>query len=139
MKIEFENLGCIEQGSVELNDFTIFCGKNNSGKTYAMYSLYGLLEKEFDIRFNFVKEIIVTLKKEGTYRLNVVDIFEKHQQEMIKHIQDHFKEYMPRLFGVTEKEFDKTSITLDFNGENLQERAIKKSAKRILSLGKNKE
>lgn len=139
MKITFKNLGSIEQGSVELNDFTIFCGKNNSGKTYAVYSLYGLLEKEFEIRFNFVKEVISKLKKDGTYHLEVSNILKDHQTEMIKHIEDHFKEYMPRLFGVTEDEFSSTSIHLDFSGENLQERAFKKKAKRVLSLGKNKD
>ncbi|MDD4915157.1 MAG: AAA family ATPase [Methylococcales bacterium] len=51
MKIQFENLGCIEQGSVELNDLTIFCGKNNTGKTYVMYTLYGFLARKFPLNF----------------------------------------------------------------------------------------
>jgi len=89
MKIDFKNLGGIDEGSIELNGFTLFCGKNNSGKTYAMYSLYGLLEKEFDIRFNFVKEVVTNLKKNGTYRLEVSTILNLHQKEMIKHIDLH--------------------------------------------------
>ncbi|MEY3881324.1 MAG: hypothetical protein RIQ94_2120 [Pseudomonadota bacterium] len=139
MKIEFENLGGIDKGSIELNDFTLFCGKNNSGKTYAMYSLYGLLEKEFDIRFNFVKEVVANLKKNGTYRLEVSTILNLHQKEMIKHIEGHFKNYLPRLFGVTDDDFANTEIHLDFNSDNLQERAFKKATKRMLSLGKNKD
>lgn len=31
MKIDFENLGNIEKGSIELNDFTLFCGKDTRG------------------------------------------------------------------------------------------------------------
>lgn len=139
MKIDFENLGGIDEGSVELNDFTLFCGKNNSGKTYVMYSLYGLLEKEFDIRFNFVKEVVANLKKNGTYHLEVSSIIDQYKNEMIKHIEEHFKEYLPRLFGVTDNEFSNTKIRLDFNGENLQDRAFKKSATRMISLGKNKD
>lgn len=139
MKIDFEHLGGIDKGSVELNDFTLFCGKNNSGKTYVMYSLYGLLEKEFDIRFDFVKGIISRLKKDGTYSLKVSDTINQYQDKMIEHIEYHFKEYLPRLFGVTDEEFSGTMIGLDFSGEKLYERAIKKPAKRILSLGKNKD
>jgi hypothetical protein len=139
MKIDFENLGGIDKGSIELNDFTLFCGKNNSGKTYAMYSLYGLLEKEFDIRFNFVKDVVSKLKKDGTLRLEVSEILNQYQKEMIKHIEEHFKEYLPRLFGVTDDEFSKTAINLDFNGEDLQGRAFKKSANGTLSLGKNND
>ena len=139
MKIEFEHLGGIDKGSIELNDFTLFCGKNNSGKTYVMYSLYGLLEKDFDIRFNFVKKIIEKLKQEGTHRLNVSDILNLHQKEMVKHIEDHFKKYLPRLFGVTDEEFSSTEIHLNFDNENLQTRSLKKSAKNTLSLGKIKD
>lgn len=139
MKIDFENLGNIEKGSIELNDFTLFCGKNNSGKTYAMYSIYGLLEKEFDIRFSFVKGIVEDLKRVGTYRLEIDQVLTQHKKEMVKHIEEHFKHYLPRLFSMPDDEFSKTFIKLDFNGENLQERAFKKPDKRMLSFGKNSD
>lgn len=139
MKIDFENLGGIDKGSIELNDFTLFCGKNNSGKTYVMYSLYGLLEKDFNICFDFVEELIDRLKKNGTCHLEISSILDQHQKEMINHIEEHFKDYLPRLFGVTDDEFSKTAIHLDFDGENLQERAFKKSIKHILSLGRTKD
>ncbi|MBK8816384.1 MAG: AAA family ATPase [Methylococcaceae bacterium] len=140
MKIDFEHLGGIEKGSIQLNDFTLFCGKNNSGKTYVMYSLYGLLEKDFDIRFNFVKKIIEKLKLEGTYRLDVREVFNSNQIEMVKHIEEHFKKYLPRLFGVTNEEFSNTTtIRLNFDDEDLQARSIKKPAKNTLSLGKIKD
>ena len=29
--------------SIELNDITVICGKNNTGKTYLTYSIYGFL------------------------------------------------------------------------------------------------
>lgn len=139
MKIDFENLGGINKGCIELNDFTLFCGRNNSGKTYAMYSLYGLLEKEFDIRFHFVKEIIKKLKQDGTHSLDVKEILDLHQKEMVENIEHHFKEYLPRLFGVTDEEFSNTAIHLNFDGEDLQIRAFTKPAKRMLSLGKVKD
>jgi len=139
MKIDFEHLGGIDNGSIELNDFTLFCGKNNSGKTYVMYSLYGLLGKDFDIRFNFVKKIIEKLKQEGTHRLDVRQILASHQKEMVKHIEEHFKEYLPRLFGVTDEEFSDTAIHLNFDDEDLLARSLAKPAKSALSLGKIKD
>ena len=139
MKIDFQHLGGIDKGCIELNDFTIFCGKNNSGKTYAMYSLYGLLEKDFDIRFDFVKKINNKLKQEGTWKVDVREILSLHKDEMVKHIQDHFKKYLPRLFGVTDEDFANTEVLLNLDDENLQQQAIKKSAKNALSLGKVKD
>lgn len=37
MKIKFKNLGPLEKGEFDLNKLTIFCGKNNTGKTYVNY------------------------------------------------------------------------------------------------------
>ena len=39
-----ENFGCIEKGSFMTKPLTVFCGSNNSGKTWAMYALYFFLE-----------------------------------------------------------------------------------------------
>ena len=44
LKIELENFGVLKQAEFTLGDFTILCGKNNTGKTYATYALYGFLD-----------------------------------------------------------------------------------------------
>lgn len=43
MKLQFEQLGSLHAGEIELADLTIICGKNNTGKTYITNSLYALL------------------------------------------------------------------------------------------------
>ena len=43
MKIKLQNLGILKTAEFELGDLTIICGKNNTGKTYAVYTLYGFL------------------------------------------------------------------------------------------------
>ena len=44
MKIKVENLGNIEKAELELGNLTILTGKNNTGKTYIAYALYGFLD-----------------------------------------------------------------------------------------------
>ncbi|MBF2761099.1 MAG: hypothetical protein ISN28_12710 [Ectothiorhodospiraceae bacterium AqS1] len=39
-KFKVENLGAIREGEFTQKPLTIFCGPNNSGKTWVMYSLY---------------------------------------------------------------------------------------------------
>ena len=43
MKFRFKNLGPIEDAELELSDLTIIAGRNNTGKTYMVYTLYGFL------------------------------------------------------------------------------------------------
>jgi predicted ATPase len=44
MDISIQNLGAIKQADISLGDFTIICGKNNTGKTYVTYAIYGFLD-----------------------------------------------------------------------------------------------
>jgi len=49
----FDHLGPIEHGAVELGDLTVFCGKNNTRKTYVSYLIYGFyhyLSKNISLR-----------------------------------------------------------------------------------------
>lgn len=45
MKFRFRNIPPIQDAEMELGDFTIIAGKNNSGKTYLSYALYGFLKQ----------------------------------------------------------------------------------------------
>ena len=44
MKFRFKNLGPIKEADLELGDLTIIAGRNNTGKTYLAYALYGFLK-----------------------------------------------------------------------------------------------
>ena len=44
MKFIFKNLGPIHEAELELGDLTILAGRNNTGKTYVAYTLYGFLQ-----------------------------------------------------------------------------------------------
>ena len=43
LKIYLKNLGILKHAEFSLGDLTLICGKNNTGKTYADYALYGFL------------------------------------------------------------------------------------------------
>ena len=48
MKFIFKNLGPIHEAELELGDMTIIAGRNNTGKTYVAYTLYGFLDRYSD-------------------------------------------------------------------------------------------
>ena len=59
MKFRFKNLGPIKEADLELGDLTIIAGRNNTGKTYLAYALYGFLK-----RWEWSPEAIVRLMRE---------------------------------------------------------------------------
>lgn len=42
-RFSFKNIGCISTGEINAKPLTLLCGKNNTGKTWVMYGLYGFL------------------------------------------------------------------------------------------------
>lgn len=45
--VHVKNFGKIEEASVEVAPLTLFVGDNNSGKSYMMTLIYGLLTMDF--------------------------------------------------------------------------------------------
>ena len=55
MKFIFKNLGPIHEAELELGDLTIIAGRNNTGKTYVAYTLYGFLKMFSDVNSFFLE------------------------------------------------------------------------------------
>lgn len=69
MILQIENLGPIKTAKIDLNQpITIFCGENNTGKTYISYLIYALMDKSIgfsdlpfpDGMYKSVKESVPT-------------------------------------------------------------------------------
>ena len=138
MNISFERMGVIKKGDIRLNDLTLLCGPNNTGKTYAMYSLYGLLDKDFEVHFDFVQDIVDKLLQKNIDKLDLNNIMAPlYFDGMIQHIEKRFHKRLPSLFSVEESEFANTKIKLTFDREALLKRAIKNEWKIKLSFNKD--
>lgn len=44
MKFRFKKIGPVKDAQLELGDFTLIAGRNNTGKSYLVYALYGFLK-----------------------------------------------------------------------------------------------
>jgi predicted ATPase len=139
MKINFEQLGNIRKGELNFNGLTLLCGPNNTGKTYAMYSLYALLNKNFEVHFDFVQGIVRQLAEKNVVQLDLSDIMAQQFDNMIRHIEDRFHKRLPSLFSVGDSEFSNTKIKLTYDRDELLQRAVKNKWNTKLSLGKEKD
>lgn len=72
MRISIKNLGAIKQADFSLGNFTIICGANNTGKTYATYALFGFLSFWRDaFSIKVPDEDVQRLLKQGSIELDL--------------------------------------------------------------------
>ena len=135
-KINFENLGNISKGSVELNKLTIFTGENNTGKTYATYGVYSLLDKDFSYTLKEINPIIEQLYRDGIYDLDLKDFYDKNYLKMKKEIETSFSRSLANVFSANEDEFSKSKVTFDLDTELLEKELLEIAYKGSLNIGK---
>ena len=144
MKIIIENIGVFKYAEYELADLTIICGKNNSGKTYATYCLYGFLD--FFIRgynINVPQEQVQKLVNDGTLTISL----DFTQKQIDKYLQDACKrylKYLPRIFAAQDKYFKETHIQIKLDTKEIEipkqfEHSYRSDKKDFLQIVKSKE
>lgn len=109
MKISFENLGPLKLGEIELNKFTVFCGENNTGKTYINYLIYNILT-QISIFNKKLKIDIKTLFDKGELIINLDNLLDENIEEILKELSQNVKQNMPRVFNTKEEFFTRYRV-----------------------------
>lgn len=105
-----KNLGSLEYADISLKPLTILCGKNNTGKTWLMYSIYGFLKNDLD-NLNGINNIIDNLKENGTFYFNLSEWVEKNYKSFIGSIERINKNNLMNLFNSSYELFEDTSFS----------------------------
>ncbi|MCY3707456.1 MAG: AAA family ATPase [Caldilineaceae bacterium] len=50
LRFHFSNVGPVDDAKLELGDLTVIAGRNNTGKTYLVYTLYGFLKEYHNLK-----------------------------------------------------------------------------------------
>lgn len=113
MKLNVENLGYIDKGSVELGDLTVICGPNNVGKTYLSTALYAFLDSfkhlsDIDLPDDFCESFI--RNKRYTFDLNQIDI-----SKLISNLVNVFNNSFVNIFAGTSYLFNRTKLNIDID------------------------
>lgn len=158
MKFHFENIGPIRKADLELGDLTIIAGRNNTGKTYLVYTLYGFLKgvtggmiapvgggkapfQAFDI-----EPVGKKLREEGQYKCPITpDALDKERNAVISMLARQFSEEgIADVFSSSPGNFQKSSIKVtlddgdcDVGGGDLLKSAIGEENISIRYDGKN--
>lgn len=144
MKIMLKNLGAIKQAEFELGDLTIICGKNNTGKTYVTYALYGFLSFWREAFFLDVSDqAIETLLEEGSVKIDLQDYLANAAKILKKGCKDYIKQ-IPMVFASAATHFSGTSFSLTLDKTDIQpissfERTMGAAKRQLFSIAKEKD
>ena len=122
MNITFNNIGAVKKVSIDLTKkLNVFCGPNNTGKTYIAYAIYGLLRSSLSKFKVFVTaEQVQEFIEKGIVRIKLK---EEDVDDYRKRLVEAFDNNLSNIFGLsksdTEKVFKDASVGFDTsNGGN---------------------
>ena len=135
MKFAFNNIGPITRAEMELGDFTIISGRNNTGKTRIVYALYGFMQAfttlvaekaESFCESHFQKaaslsteEVIEKLRTERRVEWQVdEDLLMEEQGRLIQEATREFSDFrISQVFNTSQAEFENASLEAEFRRE----------------------
>ncbi|MFZ3016932.1 MAG: AAA family ATPase [Gallionella sp.] len=120
MKIQIRSLGALKQAEFTLGEFTIICGGNNTGKTYATYALFGFLSSWRDsLSIGIKDEKISQLLAEGVVRLEVPEYVARAEKILAEGSKDFVKE-LPKIFAASAERFKDTEFNVMLDAKDIR-------------------
>lgn len=138
MKIQVENLGAIKNARINLDKpLTLFCGQNNTGKTYLAYIIYALTKLK--VSKSPLKLNVSQLIENGFVELdlNIKELFDFKNRSI-----DQIKLNLNTIFGISEdvasQIFSDFSITFDVDIDNFNSKVISIDFDDILAINEQR-
>ena len=104
MKIKVNNLGAIRTADIDLSKkLTIFCGPNNTGKTYLSYVIYALLTASKQSSYIAKSIPQESLRELFEYRAIEINIIPEEVVVYKKKLTEHVLENLDTVFGISEE------------------------------------
>ena len=143
MKVKIKNLGILKQAELSLGNLTIICGGNNTGKTYATYSLFGFLDTWRQLlkgpTFS-LKEKVDQLLSDGVISLYLQEYVQQCEIILTTGCQRYIQQ-IPEVFAANEERFKNVDFQIELNFDNIQfqnkyEKKISTATWEIISISK---
>lgn len=124
MKLNIKQLGAIDKVEIDLTkDLIVFCGPNNTNKTYVAYCIYALNRISYTNKNN--SDLNADIPG-YVFSLDLDQFILKHKKKIEVMIKKNFKEYVRSIFGIDKdteaKIFPNLEIELDFDDEYVKKK-----------------
>jgi hypothetical protein len=113
MKLRIDNLGILYSADLEIGDLTVICGKNNTGKTYATYAIYGLLRSWRRLSQDILPRVSSTeLAETGKTTIDLSDVVLKRWNSYCSTIAKRFQASLPSVLAADYERFTNTRLQI---------------------------
>ena len=111
---------------MHINDLTLICGLNNTGKTYISYAIYSILTElenliEAKLEESAISELIEILDSEGIHKVKINGLIQKLNEKFID-ANPIIDRKVSKFFDVPESHFSDSKISLTLDGFNTKEK-----------------
>lgn len=133
VRFRFRNIGPVKNAELDLGDLTVIAGRNNTGKTYIVYTLYGFLkmsrtfpewfflqqEKQPDAEFPNWHHVAEQLAENGRYTFSLDDNELDRQRKWVTQLltQGFSDQGLSQVFSSQQEVFEDASIQIIWNAE----------------------
>lgn len=118
LTVRLKNIGILKQAEFSLGDLTIICGKNNTGKTYATYALYGFLQswRRF-IHIPIGDDQVRSLLTDGSLKIKLTQ-YVKRIDQMLADASEWYPKELDGIFASPENTFQNSEFHLQIEKNN---------------------
>ncbi|NBB29120.1 AAA family ATPase [Cellulophaga sp. BC115SP] len=136
MKLKLKNIGTLKQAEIDLSkDLIVLAGPNNTGKTYAAYTVYGFFDtlKEnrraildiftrIDID-NTITQLLSATSKNNPFecKINVDTLVDKILDIIWEHIKIIFPAQLSHIFAADQANFEKSQLEISVDKKELND------------------
>lgn len=114
MRFNFNKLGPIHEGEIELANLTVLCGKNNTGKTYITNSIYSYLTKWKELIDWSLPEILEKeLYENAVASIDLNEFIVTKLDSLTKKSAENLRNRLGNYFACSDTIFEETNFEIN--------------------------
>lgn len=124
ISFRFENIGPVKKAEIELGNLTVIAGKNNTGKTYLVYTMYGFLKnfqnnpwrrmyKQPDY-YRWIEDLAKEVRTQERTQFPVdLQTIAEHKRKLTSEYSEFFSLFvLPNVFSSRKDDFEDSSVSI---------------------------
>ena len=113
LTVKLKNIGILKRAEFSLGDLTLICGENNTGKTYAAYTLYGFLRSWHNlIRIPISDDQVYTLLTDNSLNIELAQYI-KEADQILAEACKRYSEQLDSVFAAPKGTFQDSEFLVE--------------------------